>query len=320
MDLKMHIKSRKMAENEHREAGLGAKQGRAAGAQCPCGCVGAGSGGSKGSRARAVVRLHREKDELIAIPAPWPALPLAQHQPRTGGKEGAGSRRRRKRRRRGCLGTGSLSGENAVIRNQWWARTAALPPCHPPSVPYWALAAESPLTAHQLHPCTLHRGEGLASQQTELLVQPGCFWTMEHRHGVGGAGQPPPRQWRPERGQAVGMHGSHSSSLHGSCWTKWNHFTSAVLSGVISKSGGDGQRGNDVSTCVWMDSRKLLHICKERMQWCHTWNRPAVPLCREQPTCLCHLLKTAQQVPSHGTGLDFRKHVFMLLRFWFASL
>lgn len=70
MDLKMHIKSRKMAENEHREAGLRAEQGRAVRAQCPYGCVGAGSGGSKASTARALGRLHREKNELIAIPAP----------------------------------------------------------------------------------------------------------------------------------------------------------------------------------------------------------------------------------------------------------
>lgn len=70
MDLKMHIKSRKMAENEHREAGLRAERGRAVRAQCPCGCVGAGSGDSKGSRAQAVRRLHRKKDELIASPAP----------------------------------------------------------------------------------------------------------------------------------------------------------------------------------------------------------------------------------------------------------
>lgn len=66
MDLKMHIKSRKMAEKECREAGLGAKQRRAGRAQCPCGCAG---GDRKGSRAWALVRLHREKDELIAIPA-----------------------------------------------------------------------------------------------------------------------------------------------------------------------------------------------------------------------------------------------------------
>lgn len=65
MDLKMHIKRRKMAENERREAGLAAEQGRAVGAQRPRGC-----GGRKGSRARAVGRLHTEKDELIAIPAP----------------------------------------------------------------------------------------------------------------------------------------------------------------------------------------------------------------------------------------------------------
>lgn len=50
MDLKMHIKSRKMAGNEHGAAGLGAEQGRAAGAQFQRGCAGAGSG-SKGSTA-----------------------------------------------------------------------------------------------------------------------------------------------------------------------------------------------------------------------------------------------------------------------------
>lgn len=111
MDLKMHIKSRKMAEEEHR----GAVQGLAGRAQC--GCAGAGS---SSSTARAMGRMHGEKDELIAIPAPSPTPPLAPQQARSGGREGAGSRRRgKRRRRRGCLGTGSLSGENAVIRNQW---------------------------------------------------------------------------------------------------------------------------------------------------------------------------------------------------------
>lgn len=37
MDLKMHIKSRKMAENERREAGLAAQQGRAVGGSAAAG-------------------------------------------------------------------------------------------------------------------------------------------------------------------------------------------------------------------------------------------------------------------------------------------
>lgn len=67
MDLKMYLKSRKMAENECRKAGMGGKHRRAFRAQCPWMCVPADSSSNKSNKARAVLKLQREKDELIAI-------------------------------------------------------------------------------------------------------------------------------------------------------------------------------------------------------------------------------------------------------------
>lgn len=69
MDLKMYLKSRKMAENKCRKARMGEKQWRAFRAQCLWTCVPADSSSSsnKSNKARAVLKLQREKDELIAI-------------------------------------------------------------------------------------------------------------------------------------------------------------------------------------------------------------------------------------------------------------
>lgn len=64
MDLNMYLKSRKMAENERRKARMGEKQRRA---QCLGTRVPAASSSNKSNKARAVPKLQREKDELIAI-------------------------------------------------------------------------------------------------------------------------------------------------------------------------------------------------------------------------------------------------------------
>ena len=67
MDLKIYLKSRKMAENECRKAQMGEKQRRAFRAQCLEMRVQADSSSNKSNKARAVLKLQREKDELIAI-------------------------------------------------------------------------------------------------------------------------------------------------------------------------------------------------------------------------------------------------------------
>lgn len=67
MDLKMYRKSTKMAENECRKAWLGEKQRRAFRAQHLGLRVQADSSSNKSNKARAVPKLQREKDELIAI-------------------------------------------------------------------------------------------------------------------------------------------------------------------------------------------------------------------------------------------------------------
>lgn len=67
MDLKMYLKSRQMAENECRKAQMGEKHRRAFRAQSLWMCVEADSSSNKSNKARAVLMLQREKDELIAI-------------------------------------------------------------------------------------------------------------------------------------------------------------------------------------------------------------------------------------------------------------
>lgn len=210
MNLKMHIKSRKMAAQEQRELGWEQSKGTAR-AQCPCGAAGAGSGGTKGSRAGAPARLHREKDELIAIPAPTAASGTK------GWERGAGSRRRgKRRRRRGCLGTGSLSGGECRNKKPMVSRDGRAPTLPAPigSLPGFGCSIPACSTF------TLRGGEGPACQPIEWLVHAVCLGMMKHTHGVGAAGHPSLADGHRRGARLPGSRGRHSASAQ-SCWVKF---------------------------------------------------------------------------------------------------